>query len=171
MDLNHHSTRELFALFVAALNELKNRGVTRSTNNPIADYTELLFQHALGLKLNTKSTKGHDAIDGNGLKYEIKGRRVTAHNSSRQLSSLRALEKKHFDLLGAALFNEDFSVLKACLVPHEQVLKCSTYSAHTNGWIFHLRDHVWGLPGVIDVTAKLQQAEKAHDYPSVQNHG
>ena len=162
VNLNDRSTRELFALFVAALKELKDRGITRSTNNPIADYAELLFQNALGLKLNTKSTKGHDAVDGIGLKYEIKGRRVTAHNSSRQLSSLRALDQKHFDLLGGVLFREDFSVLKACLVPHEIVLKCSTYSKHTNGWIFHLRDNVWELHGVVDVTTKLQQAEKVH---------
>ena len=162
VDLTQRSTRELFKLFVAALAELKDRGVTRSTNNPIADYAELLFEVALGLKRTPKSTKGHDAIDSNGLKYEIKGRRVTAHNSSRQLSSLRALDQKHFDFLGGILFGDDFSVLRACVVPHDQVLKNSTFSTHTNSSIFHLRDSIWMLPGVVDVTTKLQEAEQAH---------
>jgi hypothetical protein len=162
IDLKQHSPRQLFELYVAALNELKERRITRSTNNPIADYAELLFQGALGLTLKPKSTKGHDAIDSAGFKYEIKGRRVTAHNTSRQLSSLRDLNGKHFDFLGGVLFNEDFSVQSACLIPHEQVLQNTTYSAHTNSSIFHLRDSVWLLPGAVDVTAKLQQAEKAY---------
>ncbi|MFA6121849.1 MAG: hypothetical protein WCT35_07355 [Sideroxydans sp.] len=162
IDLRQHSTKQLFELYVAALKELKERGVTRSTNNPIADYAELLFMGALDLTLKAKSTKGHDATDTDGRKYEIKGRRVTAHNTSRQLSSLRDLDSKHFDFLGGVLFNEDFSVYKACLIPHDQVLQNATYNAHTNGSIFHLRDSVWLLPGVVDVTAKLQQAEKAH---------
>lgn len=162
IDLKKRSTRELFALFVAALDELRSRGVTRSTNNPIADYAERLFESGLRLRLVEKSTKGYDAVDKAGRKYEVKGRRVTAHNKSRQLSSLRCLDQKQFTFLAGVLFNEDFSVRRACLVPHEQVLLVSKYSPHTNGWIFHLRDSVWDLPGVLDVTDKLQEAERAH---------
>ena len=156
------STRELFALFGAALKELQARGVTRSTNNPIADYAELLFETALRLKRAPRSTKGYDALDRAGRKYEIKCRRVTAHNSSRQLSALRGLDQKHFDFLGGVLFMEDFSVFRACLVPHEQVLSNSTFVHQTNSWKFFLLDTVWALPGVVDVTAKLQKAEAGH---------
>ena len=162
IDLKQTPTRELFKLYVATLSELRDRGVTRSTNNPIADYAELLFESALCFHRTPKSTKGHDATDRAGLKYEIKGRRLTAHNTSRQLSALRGLDKKHFDFLGGVLFRADFSVLRACLIPHDQVLAHATYRSHTNSWIFHLRDSTWGLPGVIDVTAQLQAAEVAH---------
>jgi hypothetical protein len=162
IELRELSTRALLGVFVAALAELRDRGVTRSTNNPIADYAERLFERALQLQLATKSTKGYDAPDGTGQKYEIKGRRITAHNKSRQLSSLRGLDQKHFTFLAGVLFNEDFSVLRACLIPHEQVLLVSKYNPHTNGWIFHLRDSVWTLPGAIDVTAKLQEAGKLY---------
>lgn len=162
IDLKQTSTRELFKIYVATLSELRARGVTRSTNNPIADYAELLFEVALGFTRTTKSTKGHDATDKAGLKYEIKGRRLTAHNTSRQLSALRGLEKAHFDFLGGVLFRADFSVLRACLVPHDQVLANASYRSHTNSWIFFLRDSVWGLPGVVNVTEKLQEAEAVH---------
>jgi hypothetical protein len=160
--LTKKSTQELFALFGAALTELKNRGVTRSTNNPIADYAELLFEKALRLQRAPPSTKGYDALDRAGRKYEIKGRRVTAHNSSRQLSALRGLDQKPFDFMGGVLFNEDFSVFRACLVPHEQVLSNSAFVHQTNSWKFFLLDSVWDLPGVVDVTAKLRKAEEAY---------
>ncbi|MCP5224044.1 MAG: hypothetical protein H6946_02725 [Thauera sp.] len=156
------SVRELFASFVALLGELRRRGVVRSTNNPVADFSELLFEKALLLQLAPKSTKGYDATDAHGRKYEIKGRRLTAHNGSRQLSALRGLDQQHFTYLAGVLFREDFSVLRACLVPHEQVLAQSTYRKHTNSWIFQLRDGVWDLPGVMDVTPQLQEVERVH---------
>lgn len=156
------SVGELFALFVDLLGELRRRGVVRSTNNPVADFSELLFEKALLLQLAPKSTKGYDATDAQGQKYEIKGRRLTAHNGSRQLSALRGLDQQHFTYLAGVLFREDFSVLRACLVPHEQVLAQSTYRKHTNSWIFQLRDGVWDLPGVMDVTQQLQAVERVH---------
>lgn len=162
LHLTKKSTRELFTLFGAALAELKNRGVTRSTNNPIADYAELLFEKALRLERAPRSTKGYDAFDRAGRKYEVKGRRMTTHNSSRQLSALRGLNQKHSDFLGGVLFNEDFSVFRACLVPHKQVLRHSTFVHQTNSWKFFLVDTVWDLPGVVDVTAKLRKAEAVH---------
>jgi hypothetical protein len=141
---------------------LKARGVTRSTNNPIADYAELLFEKALRLERAPRSTAGYDATDRKGLKYEIKGRRITAHNVSRQLSSIRGLDQRHFDFLGGVLFAEDFSVSRACLIPQSQVVEHSTFVRHTNSWKFMLTDSVWGFPGVVDVTEKLQEAAKAH---------
>ena len=160
--LQTHSTRELFVLFGSVLTELRERGIMRSTNNPIADYAEFLFEKALRLKRAPRSTTGYDATDKAGLKYEIKGRRITTHNGSRQLSSIRGLEKRHFHYLGGVLFNEDFSVRKACLIPHKQVQEHAAYVSHTNSWKFMLRDSVWTLPGVKDVTKKLQVAEKTH---------
>lgn len=156
------STRELLASYVAVLAELRNRGVVRSTNNPVADVSELLFEKALKLRLAPKSTKGYDAVDEQGRKYEIKGRRLTAHNGSRQLSALRDLNQQPFTFLAGVLFLEDFSVSRACLVPYKQVIKHSTYRKHTNSWIFHLRDSVWGLPGVIDVTPRLRKVERTY---------
>jgi hypothetical protein len=76
------------------------------------------------------------------------------------LSAIRDLKEKHFDFLAGVLFNEDYSVSKAILIPHAVVLKLATPDEHVNGHRFLLRDDVWDdrwkVEGVVDVTAKLQ---------------
>ena len=61
-------------------------------------------------------------MDSNGRRYEIKGRRITRHNSSTQMSVIRQLDACRFDFLVGVLFEEDFSVRRACVVPHNVVL-------------------------------------------------
>lgn len=163
---SQRSIRELFSTYVSTLAELRKREVIRSANNPVADYAELLFMRAFNLNPAPGSTKGYDASDEFGRKYEIKGRRPTSDQPSRQLSALRELDKKHFDFLGGVLFAEDFSVLRACLIPHTQVLALSTYTSHTNSWRFLLRDSVWQVDGVIDATEALRGAEAELDTPA-----
>src|SRR5690242_9176454 len=92
IDLTKLESAELLALFDGVLVELRARGLVRSSNNPVADYAESLIAKALGLRLETKSTTGYDAIGPDGLKYEIKGRRPTPANKSRQLSVIRGLD-------------------------------------------------------------------------------
>lgn len=163
LELQKLGTLGLLEMFASSLDELKRRGVTRSTNNPVADYAEGLCRKALGLKLAAKSTKGHDATDRLGRRYEIKSRRLTAHNASRQLSPMRALDEQHFDFLVGVLFGSDFAVMKACMIPYAQVKGMSKYVQHTNGWILHLRDSVWTAPEVVDVTQALCDAQRSFD--------
>jgi hypothetical protein len=151
---------ELLRLFSDVLEELRERKIIRSSNNPVADLAEILVSHALGLKLMTKSTKGHDAVDHKGQKYEIKARRPTKHNKSRQLSVLRGLNEKKFNYLAGIIFKDDFSVHRSCLIPHDIVLELADYRQYVNGWILHLRDSVWDEPGVIDITDKVFKAQR-----------
>ncbi len=160
-DLRRAELTDLFALYAAVLEELRRRQVIRSTNNPAADYAEFLVVKALGLHLAPKSTTGYDATDPNGKRYEIKGRRLTAHNKSRQLSAIRGLPEHHFAYLAGVLFAEDFSVLRACLVPVDMVEKEATYRKHIDGWILHLRDALWDRPGVQDITERVKAAAEA----------
>jgi len=157
-ELQTVTTRDLLRLYVRVLDELRSRGITRSTNNPVADYAEFLCAKALSLTKEPQSTKGFDASDATGQRYEIKGRRVTSHNSSRQMSALRDLESHHFEYLAGVLFREDFSVWKACLVPYGTVCQISKFVEHTNSWKFVLRDDVWDIPGVVDITNKVIRA-------------
>jgi hypothetical protein len=154
-------TRELLALFAEVLEELRERKVVRSSNNPVADYTEFLVVKALSLKQLAGSTKGCDAIDSEGQRYEIKGRRLTRHNSSTQLSVLRGLDLCHFDFLVGVLYHEDFSVARACIVPHSIVLANATYREHVNGSILFLRPNLWEQHGVVDITEALRSAQNA----------
>jgi hypothetical protein len=160
IDLTKPSTRELLTLFAKVLEELRRREVVRSGNNPVADYSESLVVSALKLRQLGGSNKGCDAVDDtNGKRYEIKGRRITEHNPSTQLSVIRQLDSCHFDYLVGVLFDEDFTVSRACSVPWEVVRECAVYRDHVNGWIMHLTPSVWERPGVRDITSELKKAQ------------
>jgi hypothetical protein len=162
-DLSEAHPRELFSLYASILNELRRR-ISRSTNNPVADYAEHLVSTALRLDVAGKSNAGYDAIDStNGKRYQIKSRRITSHNRSRQLSFIRGLEEGRcpFDYLVGVLLEEDFSVLRAGVIPFEVVKQHSQHVAHVKGWRFVLRDKIWSVPNVRDITDVLrEQAER-----------
>ena len=88
IDLRAHSVAELLALYTQLLGELTARQVLRSSNNPVADYSEWLTARAFGLTLAAKSVAGYDAEAADGTRYQVKGRRPTS-NRSRQLSFIR----------------------------------------------------------------------------------
>ena len=95
------------------------------------------------------------------MRYQIKGRRLTPHNNSRQLGALRELPPHGFDVFAAVLFQEDYRILRAALIPHARVVDLAKRIERTNSWRFLLRDAVWSVPGVRDVTADLRRAEAA----------
>ena len=158
MSLGLLSPPQLLAHHAAIGDELRRRGVTRSANNPAGDYAEYLFCLAFAWVQAGNSVKSYDAIDQNtGSRYQIKSRRLTEVNTSRQVSALRGLDGDCFDFLAGLLFNRDFSVLRAAIIPHRIVLANAKYGGHTNSWRFFLRDGLWTETGVIDVTARLQE--------------
>ena len=128
-------------------------------NQPLGDYAELLFARAFEWRLENNSSSGHDATDSaTGLRYQIKSRRITVHNGSRQLSFLRRLPERTFDFLAGVLFNADYSILRAAIVPHALLEPRCRFSKHANGWLFKLDESVWSLPDVRDVTNELKAA-------------
>ncbi len=80
---------ELLSAYGAILDELRRREVVRSANSPLSDYAEVLFCRAFGWTRENNSAAGHDATDGAGTRYQVKGRRLTRHNASRQMSAIR----------------------------------------------------------------------------------
>jgi len=91
------------------------------------------------------------------MRYQIKGRRITRFNKSRQLSAIRDMGGSHFDYLAGVLFNEDYTVLRGGLIPHALALERATYVQHTNSHRFLLRDDIWNVPNVRDVTSELRE--------------
>ena len=153
------TVRELLREYAGVLDALAETEAIRSKNNPVADYAEWLVAKALGFELVAKSSKGHDAVDPSGRRYEVKARRLTSDNGSRQLSAIRGLSDQHFDALVGVLFDHDFNVYRAAMIPWAVVHELSSHREHTNSATFILRDTVWDVPGVIDVTEKLQAVE------------
>jgi hypothetical protein len=156
MDLSTLTPRDLLALHAKVADELRTRGVTRSSNNPTGDLAEYLFCKAFGWKQAGNSNANIDAIGSDGIRYQIKGRRITRYNNSRQMSAIRDLGGAHFDFLAGVLFNEDYSVMRAALIPHAIALARASFVERTNSHRFLLRDDVWDVEGVRNVTRELQ---------------
>lgn len=151
---------ELLQLHGDVLDELRSRDVLRSANGPSGDYAELLFCRAFGWDMRNNSSSGYDATDAAGVRYQIKCRRITPTNKSRQLSFIRNLPDRPFDVLAGVLLDPAFRVIRAVLAPVELVQERATYVAHVNAWRLLLRDAIWDSPGVRDVTDALKAAEE-----------
>ena len=157
IDLKAMSRNHLLALHAAIMNELRDRGVVRSANNPTDDLAEFLFCRAFFWQQTPNSAKGFDATDDSGKRYQIKGRRLHCRNKSRQLSAIRDLDG--FDMLAAVLFDDEYRVFRAALIPCGIVRERSNFVPHTNSYAFILTDDVWDDTRVTDVTAELRAAE------------
>lgn len=160
VDPTQAKTRELLTLYSKVMEELRQRKIVRSGNNPAADYCESLVVKALKLRPLGRAHKGCDAVDDLDKKrYEIKCRRITKYNPSTQASVIRDLDSGHFDYLVGVLFDDDFNVTRACIVPHKVVKESAAYRKYINGWLLHLRPSLWDTPGVRDITSDLQKAQ------------
>lgn len=157
--INELTTDQLLFSFAEILETLRDRGIVRSANNPVADYAEWLLQKVLSLRLAKNSTAGYDAIDPQGRRYEIKARRFTRRGKTTHFSAMRGLENNHFDYLAAVVFRQDFTVERACLIPFEVVRQQAVYRSHVNGWFLYMRDDLWNAEGVEDITQRIKMAQ------------
>lgn len=138
-DLKRLKDEELFQLYARLMQELRQRELIRSSNNPVSDYAEKIICEKMNLDQQKKSSKGFDAIDKkSGTKYQIKARRLTKHNKSRQLGVIRNLDQKLFDYLIAVIFDKFFNVLEIWRIPRETIPRYARYSSHQNGYILVL---------------------------------
>ncbi|MFB5642757.1 hypothetical protein ACEZEZ_13365 [Kluyvera ascorbata] len=149
------SVLELLSLHSEILTELRSRDVIRTKNNPVGDYAEWLVSEALGMTLLSNSSAGADAIDSDGLKVQIKARRVTPDNPSRQLSALRNYEAADFDYLIAVIFDEAYNVLDGYKIPHEVIRGYARYSDHVNARIINLKGAILADPRVTSIKERL----------------
>jgi hypothetical protein len=159
-DVSTMTGRELLRLHASILEVLRDRKIVKTSNNPVADYAELLVCRALRLVGQANSNKGFDAEDTTtGERYEIKARRITAHNKPTRFSPLRDFDGHHFDFLVAVLFASDFSVYRAVRLPWSSVSLVSSHNTHVNGRIVFVSDDLWNAPGALDVTDQLRRVE------------
>lgn len=156
VNLSELSEKELLCLQASATNELLRRNVVRTQNNPLGDYTEWLVSNALGLELQSNSQAGYDCTDSNGVRYQIKGRRITPKNKSRQLSAIRNYEEKDFDVLVAVIYDEKFDIIEAIQCPHEVIADYASYRAHVNAHILILKGSILLDPRVKNIASMLK---------------
>jgi len=159
IDLTNLPVRTLLELHGDLLAELRRRNIVRSANNPTGDYGELLFAKAFDWTLNGNSSADADALDSDGIRYQIKCRRLATPRGSRQLGFIRRLPDRPFDRLAAVLLDEKFRVLRAAIIPYEVLSPRASYVDSVKAWRFMLSDSVWNIDGVADVTPALKAVE------------
>lgn len=118
---SEYSVRELLNQYYEIEQELRRREVISTFNKVTGDLAEFLFRNAFGWTKAPNSEKGFDATDTAGIRYQIKCRRLHKRNGSRQLSFIRNLPEKPFDVLAAVLLDEKYSVGRAILIPYSIV--------------------------------------------------
>ncbi len=62
-------------------------------------------------------------------------------------------------MLAGVLVDEYFRIMRAALVPFGVVRARARPVESVNGWRFILRDDIWKLDGVEDVTTQLREVE------------
>ena len=156
MNLEELDPIDLLRLQANATKELRRRSIVRTNNNPLGDYTEWLVSRKMGLSRAANSRAGYDSISEAGVTFQIKGRRVTPENQSRQLSAIRNYEAKDFDWLIAMIFGEDFCILNAYLVPHEVIGEYFPHKDHVNGRVVVMAGPITRDGRVVDITDQFQ---------------
>ena len=152
--------QDLLQQYVAVMDELKSRGITRTDNIPTGDYAEKLACKALGLKPTERSFKGYDAIEEDGTKYQIKARRADGQIGSKPLGIIRDLQENQFDYLFAIVFSHEYFVRAAYLIPRKVVKKYAKRIERLNGWRIYLREPVLSERGVREITKEISKASK-----------
>ena len=152
-ELRTMSEVELLQTHSAVIAELRRRGVVKTKNNPIGDYTEWLVCNRLGFQVKGNSQRAFDAIDLQGIRYQIKGRCSDAN--SVRFSAIRNLEQHGFDFVIAVIFNDDYSVRLAAMVSHDSVPALARYQAHTNSHNLILTKTAVEKDGVQDISQLL----------------
>ena len=164
-DLERMTEIELLQAHRLVIEELRRREVLTTRNNPVGDYTEWLVCRTMGLFKQRNSQSGFDAVDGDGIRYQIKGRQD--EGSSVQFSAIRNLEGGEFDAVIAVVFNSDFSVRLAVLIPHAMVAKFARYYEHTNAHNLILTDKIVNEPGVTNIRREIEGHDSAMPSPRI----
>jgi uncharacterized protein DUF6998 len=155
-DVRFDDPISLLSAYAVALHGLRSHGVIRSFNSPVGDIAEWMVSKKLQLTLTPMSNRSHDAVDTSGARYQIKARWCPSRNRSMQLGAVRDLASNPFEFLVAVVFDDDFMVDYAAVIPLPTVQQRSGYVARTNSHRLSFPRSVLRLPSVRDLTAELQ---------------
>jgi hypothetical protein len=135
------SDDEVAKTWARSMRELRRRDLIRTANTPVGDYAERICCERFDLSRKGFSEKSVDALGQDGTRYQIKARRLTPENPSRQLGAIRDVNADPFDILLAVFFNEDLDLQEIWSIPCEVVGEAE-FIARTNSTRFVLSPKV-----------------------------
>jgi hypothetical protein len=120
--------RHFIQCYLAARSGLTALGILRSERHLQADYAEWLVAEYLHLQLATSTIQSvYDALDDQGLTYQIKSR-IVRHPSQSTSFDFATIDKP-FDYLVCVFFSPELEVLAIIRVPYQVV---SELASRTN---------------------------------------
>jgi hypothetical protein len=150
IDLQKLKDAELIELYGAVMEELRERDIVRSANNPIADIAERLIADYYEVDPEPPNSKTYDIVTKDGTTIQVKALRRTK-SSRRNLSPLRSLD---FDYLAAVIFKADMQPLEALLIPVEAVREHVRWSKTWNAQCLSITTHLRDDPRVTWMSAR-----------------
>lgn len=127
IDFDELSVVDLLKLNAETISELKRREIVRTSNSPLGDYAEFLYCKAYGWEQKNNSEKDIDAVDTNGIRYQIKSRTLKNGKVKIPLSAIRRLPENIFDFAAVILFNPNYSIYRSALIPHKIILNGASH--------------------------------------------
>ena len=123
-----------------------------------SDYAEALIAEVLhGNRVLSRVTKGHDVTAPTYGRVEVKCRQLPADGRLEQRVEVSESKEAGFDFLALVIFNVDFTVRGAALVPYSAVwdLVCRRQ--------YHRIDYTEALrlPGAKDISQDVRKAAEA----------
>lgn len=103
------------------MRELEKRGLIWSGKSPLGDYAEFLVARHFGVEPLRGTNPGYDLMTDDGRRIQVKSRRHTLRSKPGHFGEFANFGEERFDELAAVLFEEDFSVRSAYLMPYAWV--------------------------------------------------
>ena len=102
--VRNEKLQEYWKAYNAMVKLAKEVGITSS--NVVGEYTERICADILGLELAPSNQSGFDAVDADGKRVQIKGRRINSGNTAK----LTTLWNLDFDYIVAVVFDDEGSI-------------------------------------------------------------
>ena len=154
MDLRSLSVEQLVYFYSSALDELLCRKVIRSAKKPINEYAQWCVATLLGLKCDSEN--GNFGVDADGHHYFIQGIYLgKGAKENGYVCYLKNLRKRKFDFLATVIFDEQFGVKDAWLIPYELVLRYASFNTKSRSYTLVLKGPLLKHPQVVSIKAKF----------------
>jgi hypothetical protein len=116
-EFDHLDDAEVLQLLSRTMRELRDRELIRS-ENIVGDIGEALAATHFSVTLETGSNRHYDLRTREGVKVQVKSRRVTTHHPRvGHWSELHGVDEHGFEEFIGVVLNEDFSLREAWSVP------------------------------------------------------
>ena len=155
MNLEAMDRRELVDTYLMLLERLKCRGLMPIYGNLTGGLSEWIACQALSLTPRRGNTRDIDAVseDGNTT-YQIKGRRNEKPNTV-HTGIIHGLELRPFQFLVAIVFDGQYLVHRALVVPYDTVLALAEPNDRNDGHYLKVDADLAGRGDVYDFSCRV----------------